>query len=70
MNFTDLAAIIIVGALVIIAIVYSRKHACHGSCATCHAACSKRRPGDGSEVPDFVRRYRKDYPKKQPGNSK
>lgn len=59
MNPFDWLAIAILAVLVILAIRYARKHKCSGDCASCQTACS-RKPG---EVPDFVKRYRKDHPK-------
>ncbi len=66
MNFTDLSIILILAILIFGAVAYSKNHGCHGSCSTCNEACARRKPGAAEEVPEFVKRYRHDHPKKQP----
>lgn len=61
MNLTDW---IVIGVLVILAIAgiwYGRKTSCSGNCAKCSSTCTTRNP---NEEPDFVKRYRRDHPKK------
>lgn len=60
MNITDWIVLGTIGILVIFGIWYGRKTSCSGQCQSCHSTCSSKKTGD---VPDFVKRYRKDHPK-------
>ncbi len=60
MNLVDWIVIVIIAILLVAAVIYSRKNSCSGDCGSCQTNCSKKDPG---EVPDWVKRYRKDHPK-------
>lgn len=64
MNLTDWIVAGIIALLVILAILYSRKHKdCSGNCGSCHTSCSTHASNQSDDVPHFVRAYRKDHPK-------
>lgn len=67
MNPWDLFIILILAALLIAAIIYERHQPdCTGNCTSCRTSCNRNHPG---EEPRFVKRYRKDHPKKDSGSS-